>query len=256
MCGVVCPWACGRSEYLCLLSFAAVCHLPFFRSQPPMPHPQLKAKSGHNGDGLLLQSPAASDSPSMPAQGGIMAPVALRAAYPGSDLSDAGLNSIMVPQGMIPTLDEQPEENDDVEDGIVLAQAYEIDYQMHQSRNIMHAHAGLDPAQTQYAMQGMGMMGMMSSPTVVMSYTAPLRPRGMPSSHVMPLAHVPMHGQYMNVNGLSMGSNVPRDMQSGSHLIDDSIRCQSGFMGLNEDLVRSHSPGLVNGINFFADDPQ
>ena len=65
-----------------------------------------------------------------------------------------------------------------------------------------------------------------------------------------------MHGQYMNVNGLSMGSNVPRDMQSGSHLIDDSIRCQTGFIGLNEDLVRSHSPGLVNGINFFADDPQ
>jgi hypothetical protein len=43
---------------------------------------QLKAKSGHNGEGMLLQSPPASDSPSMPAQGGIMAPVALRAAYP------------------------------------------------------------------------------------------------------------------------------------------------------------------------------
>ena len=230
------------------------------------PHifPQLKAKSGHNGEGLLLPSPPVSDSPSMPAQGGIMAPVALRAAYPGSELSDPGLNSILVPQGMIPTLDEQPEENDDVEDGIVLAQACEMNYQVHhQTGNIMHAHGGHDAVQSQYAMQGMGMMGMMAPPTVVMSYTAPLRPRGMPSQ-VMPLPHgmshpVPMHGQYMGINGMSMASNVPRDirdMQNGSLLADDSIRCQHGFMGLNDDLVRSHSPGLVNSINFFADDPQ
>jgi hypothetical protein len=222
---------------------------------------QLKAKSGHNGEGMLLQSPPASDSPSMPAQGGIMAPVALRAAYPGSDLPDPGLNSIMVPQGMIPTLDEQPEENEDVEDGIVLARAHDIDYRLHQPRNIMHAHGGHDSAQAQYGMQGMGMMGMMAPPTVVMSYTAPLRPRGMPSSHTIQLplgmSHaVPMHGQYMGVNGMSMASNVPRDMQNGSLLADDSIRCQNGFMGLNDDLVRSHSPGLVNSINFFADDPQ
>ena len=64
-----------------------------------------------------------------------MAPVALRAAYPGSELSDTGLNPIFVPQGMIPTLDEQPEENEDLEDGIVLAQ---------QCPSFTYRHAHLD----------------------------------------------------------------------------------------------------------------
>ena len=190
-----------------------------------------------------------------------MAPVALRAAYPGSELSDTGLNPIFVPQGMIPTLDEQPEENEDLEDGIVLAQPCPIDYQVHQSRNIMHAHGGHDSVQSQYTMQGMGMMGMMASPGV-MSYTAPLRPRGMPLPQGIPLPlglqnPVPIHGQFMRSNDLTMSSALPRDMQTSSLRVDDGLRYQNGFLGMNDDLVRSHSPGLVNGINsFFADDPQ
>jgi hypothetical protein len=221
---------------------------------------QLKAKSGHGGEGLLLHSPPVSDSPSMQAQRSIMAPVALRAAYPGSELMDASMGHMHVAHGMIPTLDEQPLDTEDLEDGIVLAQSCPIDFQVHQSRNIMHPHSGHDSMQAQYAMQGM--MGMMAPPSVVMSYTAPLRPRGMPMPHGM-LPHslhhtVPMHSQFMGGNSMSsMGSAVPHDIQTASLLVDESMRAQNGFLGMNDDLVRSHSPGLVNGINsFFADDPQ
>lgn len=227
--------------------FVWLSHLPFC---------QLKAKSGHSGEGLQRQSPTLSDSPSAQAQGGIMAPVALRAAYPGTDLSDAGMNPMhavhAAPPGMIPTLDEQPEEPEDLEEGIVLAQACPVDYQVHQSRNIMHAHAARDPVQSQYSMQGMGMMAV---PTMVMSYTAPLRPRGMP--HGMQQHTVPMHSQFMGANLLSMAAPLPHENAPPSLIGDDSMRYQTGFVGLNDDLVRSHSPGLVNGINsFFADDPQ
>jgi len=216
---------------------------------------QLKAKSGHGGEGLLRQSPTLSDSPSAQAQGGIMAPVALRASYPGSELLDSGMQPMhavhALPPGMIPTLDEQPEEPEDLEEGIVLAQACPMDYQLHQSRNIMHAHGNRDPVQSPYSMQGMGMMAV---PPMVMSYTAPLRPRGMP--HGMQHA-VPMHSQFMGANMMSMAAPLPHENTVPSLMGDDSMRYQSGFVGMNDELVRSHSPSLVNGINsFFADDPQ
>jgi hypothetical protein len=186
----------------------------------------------------------------MQAQLSIMAPVALRAAYPGSEMLDPSVNRMHVPHGMIPTLDEQPLEAEDLEEGIVLAQTCPVDFQVHPSRNIMHAHNGRDSLQSQYDVQGM--MGIMASPAVVMSYTAPLRPRGMPLPHGLHQA-MPMHGQFMGGNSLSRASAIPHDIQTSSLLVDDSMRCQNGFLGLNDDLVRSHSPGINS---FFADDPQ
>jgi hypothetical protein len=154
---------------------------------------------------------------------------------------------------MIPTLDEQPEEDGDVEDGIVLAHAYPNDFQLQQSRNGLHSHLSHDHFQGQYALRNMGMMGMVAPPPVVMSYSAPLRPRCMP----LPLSSmphsIPLHSQMIGSKPVSM------DLEHSNPLltVDDGMRFQSNMLGLGDDLVRSHSPNLINGINsFFADDPQ
>jgi hypothetical protein len=168
---------------------------------------------------------------------------------------DGSAGHMRVPLGMIPTLDEQPLEAQDLEEGIVLAQECPIDFQVHHSLGIMQAHGGSDSMQAQYGMQGT--MSMMAQPNMVMSYTAPLRPRGMPLP--LTLHHAPpMRPQFMGGGALSMACAVPHDIQSANLLVDDVMSNANAFLGMGDDLVRSHSPGLnSNGINaFFVDDPQ